>query len=266
MVLECPNYFDEFERIRTPSQPYNWETNYSTIIRQLKTACREFNYLAIAPQNLVAPAELLSVVVIKDRGRLCTFRGPNLFCFKGERWQKDACANVFLVRGGKKVHPTILLKRPVDVQLYWRRPNGHSMIRLFRDSIPRDSMEQSPVGAICHELEHLQGRLIVDHARERLLTLIGKLELVHLEPGFKKEMAPKLESLMPQVLAREGDKYILRHGSEFTRETVPPVSPDTMFLDYFCKEFNEVNETFVPRGGELLPIKPSETVLKLAAR
>lgn len=264
MALPCPNYFDEFERIRTLAQPYDAATDYSTIISQLKDACREFpDYLAVAPQNLVHPAELLPVIVIRDGTQLREFINPRIIRQRGRREQIEACANISLVRKGRKIHPIVLTERPTHIVLSYFQSNGEEKTETFRDMMPPPSLAQSIVGAVCHELDHLQGKLIVDFARKRLVVLLELLAKMDEEsPDLVRSTRRLMHSRMPVVLLREGDRYVLRHGSDLEGD-VPPSSPDAMFVDAFYRSVKEIQETFVPRAGNFLPIRPSRKMTTL---
>jgi hypothetical protein len=261
MALATPNYFDEFARMRNPSRSFNARKNYSVIIQQLKDACREFGYYDISPQNLVEPAELLPVVAVKFPNHIKTFVDPKVVEAQGKRLRYEACGNIFLMHKGKKIHPIVLVRRPTRLTLSYITPDGNRKTRAFADRLPKSSREQSDIGKLVHELDHLQGRLIVDEARDRcfqLYELLGK-RLSEGEP-LTVELAISAMSHLPYVLVRDGDRYVLRHGHEFRPEDLPIISPDALYTDGFWEKPADVARTFVPRCGELLPIQTSKFV------
>jgi len=258
MALGTPNFFDEFERIRTPSRPHDKHKNYSTIVAQLRDAGKAFKYLAVAPQNLAAPAELLPVIVVRQGARLRPFINPRIVRSSGLRAQRDACGNIFLIHKKKKIHPMVFLGRPNKLTLSYFSLKGEKKTEIFVNGSPWDDMSQNVVGMIVHEIEHTQGRLIADHVRERLLRSnleIAEILLAH--PKNEKEEVAQICRFMPYVLVRDGYKYILRHGREFSVDTIPQVSPDALFFDRFWKHPDDIMQTFVPRDGGLLPIRLS---------
>lgn len=248
MALQTPSYFDDFARMRTPAQDHDEWADYSLVISQLRDASREFNYPAISPQNLVSPAELLPVVVLWQGTRPCSFVNPKVLDAVSSRRQYEGCGNVFLMKDGRKIYPIVITRRPTRLRLS-HVLGGRRHTVWFYDVEPETSTRHAVVGRVCHELDHLQGRLIVDIARERLVRVLEN----------PTEAAP-------YILMRDGDGYVLRQGAEFVGCEVPPVSPDTLFVDGFWGDTLEIRSTFVPRGGELLPIRLSDTVKKLAAR
>ena len=268
MALDAPNYFDEFERIRTPSQPYDPRTDYSRIIQQLRDACHRFTYLGVSPQNLAQPAELLPVVVIRQVADLRNFVNPQIVKMTGKRLQRESCANLFLVQDGKKEHIHVLTERPTFLTLsYVHAKTGRKVVTSFCDTLLPESTRHSMLGVICHELDHLRGRLLVDIARDRLARFITNLRNTSEESAaFKDACRIYIEAYAPYVLRRDGDGYVLQHGIEFEHEPIPTVSPDAMFIDLLFHYRYDWSSIFVPRGGELLPIRPSKIVLKLAAR
>ena len=171
MVLQTPNYFDEFERIRTRAAPYESQKDYSLIIEQLTEACNEFGYLGISPQNLVEPAELLPVILIRHPEGLRTFINPKILKKKGTRFQGDACGNIYLMKDGQKVNPFVFLTRPRSLLLGYTALDGTYHEEWFGDPKYKRDTKQSPIGITCHEIEHLGGLLIVDNARERMVNL-----------------------------------------------------------------------------------------------
>jgi peptide deformylase len=260
MALATPNYFDELGRIRTPSSPYDPNKNYSAIVKQLRDACAAFKYLGVSPQNLVAPAELLPVIVVRQGVRIRSFINPRIVRASGLRPQRDACGNIFLIHKRKKIHPMVFLGRPNKLTLSYLSLKGEKKTETFVNGNPTEDLSQNVVGMIVHEIEHTRGRLITDHVRERLLRTnieIATALLAH-QKNERKEVE-RNSKFMPYVLVRDGYQYILRHGREFPIDTIPQVSPDALFLDRFWNRPDEIEQTFVPRDGGLLPIRLSST-------
>ena len=256
MALDTPNYFDEYKRIRTHSLPYDPNKDYRLIISQLKEACGEFNYLGTSPQNLVEPAELLPVIIIRQVEQLRVFLEPQIIDVKGGRLQYDGCGNIYLMHDGKKVHLVVLIRRPRYLRLAYVTEDGRREKEWFFDPVRR-STSQSMVGAICHESAHLRGELILDNARQRLVNLFRVMaELIKKRPEAQEELTLYAYRKMPYGLIRKGDMYVLRHGSEFAQH-VPDVTPDALFFDGVMP-FDKILEMRVPRGGELLPIRYSK--------
>lgn len=261
MALATPNFFDEFKRIRTHAAPYDPNKDYQLIISQLKEACEENNYLGTSPHNLVEPAELLPVIIIRQNEKLRTFINPRIIGVKGGRLQYDACGNIFLLHEGKKVHAAVLIRRPRYVNLEYISESGYLTREWFVDPL-RNSKMQSMVGAICHESAHLRGELILDNARQRLINILEVLpKQIKKNPELAEEFIHMAVGQMPFVLIRKGDTYVFRHGSELGNR-IPKVSPDALFFDDPGLPFEQFWEAKVPRGGELLPIRPSRMVKK----
>ena len=256
MALEAPNFFNELERMRKSSRRYDPNYDYSRIIEQLTTACQTFEmYLAISPQNLVLPAELLPVIAMRVGQSFPAFVDPQLVRTKGARERWEACANIYLMKQGEKIHPGVRTMRPTHIVVSVAAQNGIRVLTDFSDTEPVESTENGFVGAFCHELDHLQGRLITDIARESLEQAMSKLAEED-DPLFRAHVRLS----MPLVLIREGDTYVIRHGSELEGSTIPPVSPDTLFAHGFFGPLEEVKSLRVPRDGELVPIKASRVV------
>ncbi len=112
MALACPNIFDELSRIRTASVPFDPNHDHTTIVAQLRESCLSHGFLAAAPQNLVEPAELLSVIVVRAAAQTPAFLNPRIVYAGGSRIQIDACGNVHLIRDGERVAPIVEVKRP----------------------------------------------------------------------------------------------------------------------------------------------------------
>jgi hypothetical protein len=258
MALQTPNYFDEFDRIRTHAAPYDPQKDYSLIVEQLTESCGEFEYLGISPQNLVEPAELLPVILVQYPEGLRTFINPKILKRKGKRFQGDACGNIYLMKDGKKVCPFVFLTRPRSLLLGYTALDGSYQEEWFVDTLGKDSTDQSPVGITCHEIEHLRGLLIVDNARERMINLFAMLaEMVAQHPEVEAGLTQAALSRMPTVLIRKGDEYILQHAVE-CKDDIPEVGPDALFFDGAGSSYEEITQLKVPRGGELLPIRLSK--------
>ena len=268
MPLDAPNFFDEadFARMRTPSKTYDPDTDYSRIIAQLREARREFGYRAISPQNLVEPAELLPVKELPyyDKPERA-YVAPAVIEQSGWRLQWEGCANIRLVRNGKKFPAYVKTSRPTRVVLSYR-VEGRVQTTTYRDRRPKESKNMSTIALICHEIDHTKGRLITDLAYIRLLKIRKILaEECAKRPDEARILRLGVENISPYVLVRDGDRYMLRLASEFEDVALPPVSPDALYVDIlFIRRKGDIERTFVPRGGELLPIKPSDKFLFFA--
>lgn len=267
MALKAPNIFDpeDFKRMRTPSRPYDPQIDYSEIISQLRESRRKFRYLAISPQNLVEPAVLEPVIELPYYNKLArAFVSPEIIEASGSRLQWEGCANIQLVRNGKKFPPYVKTDRPTHIVLS-HMVDGREVTTTYRDRRPAKSKNISTIALICHEIDHTYGELITDLARERLLRIRTVVrEESHKNPQHARYVQLWGECESPYVLIREGDRYILRLASELSDE-VPPVSSDTLYVDIlFIKRKGDLEKTFVPRGGEFLPIVPSEKFLFFA--
>ncbi len=268
MALEAPNYFDfaEFERMRTPSRPYDPNADYSRIIAELKASCREFGYGGISPQNLVAPASLEPAIVIPYYDKsVRAFVAPQIVEASGSRAQVEGCANIRFVMNGKKFAPGVVVRRPRRIVLS-HVVEGRRVTTTYRDRRPSRNLNISAVGVICHEIDHIHGKLLSDIARARLLELRERyVDGVSDIPQREEVLRAYTDLTSPCVLVRDGDAYSLRLASEF-EDDIPPVSPDVLFADYFYRRFADLSRMFVPREGELLPIIPSERFLALMIR
>ncbi len=265
MALDAPNCFEVagFKRMRTVSRPYNPTIDYSRIIAQLKESCREFGYLAISPQNLVEPAQLESVIVMPYYDKpVRAFVEPVILEQSGERAQYEGCANILLVRNGKKFPPYVRTYRPTRLVLS-HVVDGKRVTTTYHDKRPQRSKRISAPALLCHEIDHTHGLLLTDIARKRLLhTRTLLMRGVRAYPQEEKLLRIEADMISPLVLIREGDAYSLRLASELGEGEVPAVSPDVAYLDYLhTRRMHDVARTFVPRDGELLPIVPSDALL-----
>lgn len=267
MALEAPNCFEEagFKRMRTASRPFDPSIDYSRIIAQLKESCREFGYLAIAPQNLVEPAVLESVIVMPYYDKpVRAFVDPIVTEQSGERTQYEGCANIQLVRNGKKFPPYVRTYRPTRLVLS-HVVDGKRVTTTYRDRRPQSSFRISAPSLICHEINHIDGMLLTDIARRRLLhTRKLLMRGIKAYPGEEKGLRREADRISPFAMIRDGERYTLRLASELGNGEVPAVSPDAVYLDYLhVRHMRDISRVFVPRDGELLPIVPSEAFLSL---
>jgi hypothetical protein len=176
MPLKPPSFFDELPRMRTPSRHFDPSTNFVPMLKQLTDACRTYKYLAISPQNLSEPALLLRAIVAKDGLALRPFVDPVIVTKSGLRIRYEACANIFLMRAGSKFHPGVLVPRPTSILLSARSAAGKKRLHRFRDTEPQRSVRNGLIGAVCHELDHTRGRLIVDYARDALVETLAAID------------------------------------------------------------------------------------------
>ncbi len=267
MALDAPNCFNEadFRRMRTPSRPYDARVDYSRIIAELKESCREFGYLGISPQNLVEPGELLPVIVIPYYDKpVRAFVDPHIVHASGGRVQVEGCANIRLVRGGRKFPPYVKTLRPTHIVLSHMVENRR-VTTTYRDRRPQNSMNVGTVGVMCHEIDHTKGKLLTDLARQRLLNIRNILAReIEKGPAVLEWLRASADWESPRALLRDGDHYVLRLASEFSAGDAPPVSPDALYADiFFIRRKEDLAKTFVPRGGELIPIVPSDAFRSL---
>lgn len=267
MALDAPNCFNEgdFRRMRTPSQPYDARVDYSRLIAQLKESCREFKYLGISPQNLIEPAELSPVIVIPYYDKpMRAFVDPHIVHASGGRVQVEGCANIRLVRNGRKFPPYVKTLRPTHIVLS-HMVDGRRVTTTYRDRRPQASMNIGTVAVLCHEIHHTKGKLLADLARQRLLNIRDVLAReVKKDSAVSNWLRVSADWESPRALLRDNDRYVLRLASEFGAGNVPPVSPDALYADiFFIRRKQDLAKTFVPREGELLPIVPSDAFCSL---
>lgn len=257
MPLIAPSFFDDLQRMRTPSRPFDPTMNFRPMIEQLMLSCRTFRYFAIAPQNLIKPGLLVRAIVVKrdtlmERRQYEVFIDPVVVQRSGSRLSYEGCANIYLMRRGRKLHTGVLVDRPTCITVEYRTPNGVKRRQTFRDLTPVRSKQPDFVGILCHEVDHLNGRLIADIARESLIRGLAAI----IEARTAREKVIIAEAL-PSIIQREGDTYEFRHGTEFTVNDVPPVSPDAFFVSDRVWRWYAPESLRVPREGELLPVRSS---------
>jgi peptide deformylase len=262
MPLKAPSFFDDLKRMRTPSRNFDPNMNFGSILEQLTESCRTFRYLGISPQNLREPALLLKAIVMKDKREFSEFVEPVIILKSGQRLSYEACGNIYLHCDGERFHTGVLVKRPTKITVRYRTRDGKVRRNVFHDVLPHGSRKAGFVGVFCHELEHLEGRLIVDIARESLGDGLNAI----IESNSREEKA-HIASDLPSVLIRDGDRYVFRHGLECTPVTIPPVSPDALYVSgNLCLRVRRIEHFKVPRAGEQLRIQFSDYVKWLRSR
>lgn len=258
MPKRPPNFFDETVRMRTPAFPYNPSYDYRPAIQELRNACEANGFIGISPQNIVRGMPLLPVIASKDGRNLRFFVNPRIVKQSGRRLRYEGCGNVYLYRSGRKAHLGVLTTRPTRIVLASKDEVGRDQLHYFTDKESPESVQNGFIGIIVHEMDHLNGRLIVDIARESLVSVLNGIRTGKLS----EDELGRLFNDMPFVIQRDGDGYVLRYGMEFLHEPVPEVSPDALFfspgLRYGLHIASEIKRYRVPRGGEYLPIRISE--------
>lgn len=265
MPARPPNFFDELPRMRAAASTYNPSHDYHKIIRDLSRACKAHRFIGISPQNIVRGIPLLPVIASLDGHDLRFYVDPVVVHASGLRRRYEACGNIYLMLDGCKFSLGVLTVRPTRVVLMARDENGKQQRHYLKDTQSAQSDKNGFVGIIFHEIDHLNGRLIADIARDMLVKFISLLE-----HGVTKVVRERLIAEMPFVLLREGDEYILKYGAELRYEQIPAVSPDTLFFSPGIVEgfsiARGIQRFRVPRGGELLPIRLSEYLKLLLSK
>ena len=265
MALRVPNYFEprEFARMRTRARRHSKTKHYETITKQLRDACEENAFIGISPQNLVEPAELLPIVMVREKfpkGRLRTFIDPRIIKSSGRRRVLDGCGNIRLSVFGKLVSVLTYVTRPTYLRFSHVLKDGTRKVENWREKLPRSSTAQSPLSILVHEIEHLKGRLLADHARERLIRLLRMRD--YAVQIANQEVYISAVTRMPYVLVKEKQSYVLYHGGEFAPGTVPEVGPNALFGDHFLNR-SGVKNVRVPYGGGLKKIGLSKFMKKI---
>jgi peptide deformylase len=259
MPARPPNFFDELPRMRTVASLYNPSYDYRRIIKDLSIACKAHHFIGISPHNIVRGMPLLPVIGALEKREPRFFVDPIVVKASGARRRYEACGNVYLIRDSRRFNLDVLTVRPTRLVLMSRNENGKQRHHYFNDTQSMESERNGFVGMICHEIDHLNGKLIVDIARDRLVSFIALLD-----NGVSKAVQQRVIAEMPFVLLRKGDGYVLEHGAELRYKPIPEVSPDVLFFSPGIVEgfamAREIERFRVPRGGELLPIRLSESL------
>jgi len=272
MSQEKLNIFNDLKRIRTPVETFDSRKNYSKPIHELITACRKNKFLGVSPENL-SIAGMPPMVVIKDRkDGYIVMLNPKVESKRGSEENIEACGNIFLFREGTEIHPVVLTTRPKEITLSFVVPGGEKKKQTFRG---RSFLEghSSRAAIISHEIDHTKGRTITDIARKRLSEALKSVtdarHVLESQTGLKitpalvKTFKDYLRSGMAFVIIRDGDTYTVRHGSEFEGQPLPDVSEDAIYVDGFFNAPSEIVHIKIPRGGEMIPLKPSKAFSKL---
>ena len=269
MAYKCLNFFDDLERMRTRTASYEPGRDYSSVLWQLTYARRKFCFNGLSPQNLASPVDLLPVVVVSQGSDILRLIDPVILATTGEREQYESCGNIYLVHGRRKIYPIVRTSRPVHAAFTAANLDGQRTRQAISDSENAKSVDGSVIGVLFHEIDHLYGRLIVDIARDRLAHLIHGISTPKIFKVKEKviDLANAtndyIRSLMPLVIVREGDSYIVHHGSEFEGAALPEISADAIMVDGFFGSVKQIRHIYVPRDGELIPIKASSALLAL---
>lgn len=266
MSAQAPNYFDDLAYMRKPARDfYDWR-DYSKIESELVSSCKKYRYLGVSPQNLVQLRNFERVIVLRKGKALTSYLNPVIRRSDGGRERIESCANIFLMRGEERHGVYVKVPRPRLLVFTHQGPDGKNHGETLRDTQRLESVMPDHIAVICHEVDHLNGRLIVDHARDCLVRLVRETKeflRLPIPEGTSTEKIAKMEEglreymrfLMPFVLVRDGNHYALRHGSEYEDVDIPPVSEDAVYFHGVSEpDFSKLR---VPRGGDLLPIKVS---------
>jgi peptide deformylase len=266
MARLAPNFFDDLAYMRRPARAfYDWR-DYSKITLELISSCKKYRYLGVSPQNLVQLRNFERIIAVREGRRITSYLNPRIIRADGSRERLELCANVFLMRGDERHSVYVKVPRPRVLVFTHQGPDGKNHGEIIRDTQRLESVMPDHIAVICHEVDHLNGRLIVDHARDCLIRLTHdakNLLQLPIPEGTSGEKVARMEEglrdymrfLMPFVLVRVGDLYELRHGSEYENTEVPPVSEDALFFHGVPE--SDFTKLRVPRDGDLIPIRVS---------